>query len=141
MIQRIQSLWLLVVVIAGFATYSLNLFIGNLPDGSKRIFPLAESLLLAIGSIVIAILALICIFLYKNRKLQFRLSVIGSILSFLFLFLEYSVVESLKKTEGITSGAYQIGALPPIVMGIFFIMAARGIYKDEKLVKSLDRLR
>jgi|SRR5690606_1429798 len=141
MIQRIQSLWLLVVVIAGFATYSLNLFIGTLPDGTKRVFPLAESLLLAIGSIILAILALICIFLYKNRKLQFRLSVLGAIFSFGFLFLEYTIVEKLKASENIISGSYQIGAILPIVMGIFFIIAARSIYKDEKLVKSLDRLR
>lgn len=141
MIQRIQSLWLLVVVIAGFATYSLNLFSGNLPNGTKRMFPLAESLLLAIFSILLALIALICIFLYKNRKLQFRLSVIGAILSFGLVFMEYWVVERLKAAENMVSGSYQIGALLPIVMGIFFIMAARGIYRDEKLVKSLDRLR
>ena len=29
----------------------------------------------------------------------------------------------------------------PLVMVIFFFMAARGIYKDERLVKSMDRLR
>ncbi len=141
MIQRVQSLHLLIVTIAGFATYTLPLFIGNLPNGEKRVFPLAESLLLAIGSILLAVTALICIFLYKNRKLQFRLSVLGAILSFALLFLEYFVVERLKENEGMVSGSYQIGALLPIVMGVFFIMAARGIYKDEKLIKSMDRLR
>jgi hypothetical protein len=28
-----------------------------------------------------------------------------------------------------------------LLMVVFFFLAARGIYKDEKLVKSLDRLR
>ncbi|RYY09628.1 MAG: DUF4293 family protein, partial [Alphaproteobacteria bacterium] len=90
--------------------------------------------------ILIGALAIICIFLYKNRKLQFRLSVIGIFLSIAFLGLEYMVVEQFKVDNAIQSGSYQLGALLPVAMAIFFFLAARGIYKDEKLVKSLDRL-
>ena len=63
------------------------------------------------------------------------------IFSIAFLFIEYLKVEEFKETNKTLSGSYQIGALLPIIMIIFFILAARGIYKDEKLVKSLDRLR
>ena len=83
----------------------------------------------------------ICIFLYKNRKLQFRLSVLGAVFSFAFLFLEYLKVEEFKQENSVVSGSYQLGALLPILMVVFFVLAARGIYKDEKLVRSLDRLR
>ena len=141
MIQRIQSIWLLIVALAAFATYTLTLYIGKLADGSLRPFLLADNFLLVIIIIAIGSLAIVCIFLYKNRKLQFRLSVLGVIFSIGFLFMEYLKVEEFKKTNNILTGSYQVGALLPVVMIIFFILAARGIYKDDKLVKSLDRLR
>ena len=141
MIQRIQSIWLLIVALTAFATYTLTLYIGKLADGSERPFLLADNFLLVILIIALGVLAILCIFLYKNRKLQFRLSVLGVIFSILFLFIEYVKVEDFKETNKILSGSYQIGALLPVIMIIFFILAARGIYKDEKLVKSLNRLR
>ena len=141
MIQRIQSLWLLIVALTAFATYTLTLYIGKLADGSERTFMLADNFLLVIIIILLGALAIVCIFLFKNRKLQFRLSVLGVLFSIAFLFIEYLKVEQFKKTNNILSGSYQVGALLPVIMIIFFIFAARGIYKDEKLVKSLDRLR
>ena len=141
MIQRIQTIWLLIVAIAAFATYTLTLYIGKIADGTEKVFQLADDFLLVIIIIALGILAIICLFLYKNRKLQFKLSVLGVIFSIGFLFLEYFRVESFKKDNLIQTGSYQIGALLPLVMVIFFFLAARGIYKDERLVKSMDRLR
>ena len=141
MIQRIQSIWLLIVAITAFATYTLTLYTGKLADGSSRQFLLADNFLLTMMIILLGSLAIVCIFLFKKRKVQFRLSVIGVILSMVFLFVEYLKVEEYKKTNNILSGSYQPGALLPVIMIIFFILAARGIYKDEKLVKSVDRLR
>jgi len=141
MIQRIQSIWLLIVALAAFATYTLTLYIGKLADGNVRPFMLADNFLLVILIILLGVLAIVCIFLFKRRKLQFRLSVLGVIFSIGFLFFEYLKVEEFKKTNNILTGSYQIGALLPFIMIIFFFLAARGIYKDEKLVKSLDRLR
>lgn len=141
MIQRIQSLWLLVVAIAAFATYTLTLYIGKMANGSEKIFQLADDFLLVIIIVALGILAIINLFLFKNRKLQFKLSVLGVIVSIAFLVLEYFRVEDFKADNLIQSGSYQLGALLPLVMVIFFFMAARGIYKDEKLVKSMNRLR
>ncbi len=141
MIQRIQSLWLLVVAIAAFATYTLTLYVGQLPNGTEKVFQLADNFLLVIIIIALGILALICLFLFKNRKLQFKLSVTGMLLSIGFLFLEYLQVEAFKKDNLIEAGSYRVGSLLPIIMVIFFFLAARGIYRDEKLVKSMNRLR
>ncbi len=142
MIQRIQTLWLIIVAITAFATSQLTLYSGNLPNGTELPFKLAGNLLLAIVIITLGILSLICLFLYKNRKLQFKLSVLGLIFSVGFLFLEYYVVENtFKPKHSILTGAYQIGALLPVLMIVFYFLAARSIYKDEKLVKSMDRLR
>ena len=142
MIQRIQTLWLIIVALTAFATSQLTLYIGTLPNGTELPLKLAANLLLTIVIIILGILALICIFLYKNRKLQFKLSVLGVVFSLAFRFLEYYVVEnSFKPNHGIVTGSYQIGALLPVVMVVFYVLAARGIYKDEKLVKSMNRLR
>lgn len=142
MIQRVQTLWLVIVALTAFATSQLTLYVGTLPNGTELPLKLSANLLLAIVIIILGILALICVFLYKNRKLQFKLSVLGVIFSVGFLFLEYYVVEnSFKPNHSILTGSYQIGALLPVVMIVFFFLAARGIYKDEKLVKSMDRLR
>jgi hypothetical protein len=142
MIQRIQTLWLIIVAITAFATSQLTLYIGEEVNKTELPFKLAGNLLLAITIILLGILALICLFLYKNRKLQFKISVFGVILSVGFLFLEYYVVENIfKPNHSIQTGSYQIGALLPLVMVVFFFLAARGIYKDERLIKSMDRLR
>jgi hypothetical protein len=141
MIQRIQSLWLLIVAISAFATYTLTLYVGKVTGPLEKVFQLADDFVLVIFIIALGMLALICLFLFKNRMLQFKLSVFGVILSIGFLFLEYFKVEQFKKDNAVQTGSYQIGALLPIIMVIFFFMAARGIYKDERLIKSMNRLR
>ena len=106
MIQRIQTLWLLIVAIAAFATYTLTLYIGKIADGTEKIFQLADDFLLVIIIIALGILAIICLLLFKNRKLQFKLSVFGVIFSVGFLFLEYLRVEDFKKNNLIQWGSW-----------------------------------
>ncbi len=141
MIQRVQSIWLLVVAIAAFATYTLTLYVENLQTRAKKFLNLPMIFVLVIFIIALGILAIINLFLFKNRKLQFKLSVFGVLLSIGFLFLEYFKVEDFKKDNLVQTGSYQLGALLPVIMVIFFFLAARGIYRDEKLVKSMNRLR
>src|SRR5688500_18228259 len=129
MIQRIQSLWLLSVAIRDFASYTLTHYIRKIYDGTEKVFQLADDFLLVMLIIALGILAIICLFLFKNRKLQFKLSVFGVLFSIGFLFLEYIRVENFKKDNLIQTGTYQIGALLPLVMVIFFFLAARGVYK------------
>ncbi len=51
------------------------------------------------------------------------------------------MVEGFKKENSILTGSYQLGALLPCADDRIFSSAARGIYRDEKLAKSMDRLR
>ncbi len=141
MIQRIQSIWLLLAAICAFVTYPLVLYVGKLADGSQRQFLLGDHFILMMFIIALGLLSLICIFLFKNRKLQFRLTILAIVLGIAYIFLQYVMIEQFKKDSAIQTGSYQVAALFPIVMIFFLILAARGIYKDEKLVKSLDRLR
>lgn len=141
MIQRIQSLWLIVVALSAFATYTLTLYVGKTAAGVEHIFELGNDFLLVILIIALGILAIISLFVFKNRKLQFKLAVFGVLLSIGFIILEYFRVESFKVDNQLQTGSYQLGALLPILMVIFYFLAARGVYRDQKLIKSMDRLR
>lgn len=63
------------------------------------------------------------------------------ILAASILALEVIQVDALRKTLTPVSGLWQFGALMPVLMMVFFILAFIGIRKDEALIKSLDRLR
>ncbi|SRR5579871_238289 len=141
MIQRIQSIWLLLVAASASVTYSLPLYSGHLLNNTEKKFFIPDSFLLFPLIFGLGALALVCIFLFKNRKLQFRLVIVGVLLSIVTVVLEYIKTDDFKATYNFQSGFYQLGALIPFLMIVFFIMAARGIYKDEKLVKSMDKLR
>jgi len=39
------------------------------------------------------------------------------------------------------NGTYSLGSILALVIPVALIFAARGIFKDQKLVKSVDRLR
>jgi hypothetical protein len=142
MIQRIQSIWLLLAAIAGFLITEAPIFKATLANNVQRSVMATDSLLLFALIIGIACLCVIGIFLFKKRPTQIRLCIICIILSIVAVALEVKNVEDYKTaTPGLVKGTYQLGALLPILMIIFLIMAARAIYKDQKLVKSLDRLR
>ena len=141
MIQRIQTLWLALAAICGLGMSQVALFKASLQNASVKEIFANESLLLFAAVIITALLAVACIFLFKNRTLQFKLCVTGIFLSAGLIALELYQVEQFKSHNALIKGAYQWGALIPLLMVIAYFMAARSVYKDEKLVKSLDRLR
>jgi len=141
MIQRIQSVWLFLAAAGAFAGFGLPFFSGNIigPDKTKTFQHLMATgnigILLLSG--LVGALALIALFLFKNRILQLRLSLAGAILSIINIILYYLQTQKFVPGEG----SYNITALVTLLVPIFFILAARGINRDQKLVKSLDRLR
>lgn len=141
MIQRIQSIWFLLAAVAGFLTYQLPLWEGVLQgDGTKR-FNAADNLLFFTLTIAVSVLALIVIFLYKNRSLQKKLSIAGILISTGLIALEFLFVNEYKSTLNLTESIWKPGALMPILQTVFFFLALQGVRKDEKLIKGLDRLR
>ena len=138
MFQRIQTISLLLATTCAFLTLRFPFY-----SGTKNVNGIVESetldagshLFLLIVSVAVGLIALITIFLYKNRKLQFRLCMAGLLLSLGCLALYYSQAKSLE------NGVLAFWSIFAFAMPIFYFLAARGIYKDEKLVKSVDRLR
>ena len=143
MIQRIQSLWLLLAAACGFGMSKVPVFEATLSSNMVYNLLATESLLLFAVIVGAACLSTICIFLFKNRPLQFKLVIVSIMLAIAAIALEVWKVEDYKSTNAasITKGTYYWGGLLPIIMIALLIVAARAIYKDEKLVKSLDRLR
>ena len=136
MIQRIQTLYLVVVaLISGVLPLILELWKdGNGGAVFARDVPWSD--IAFYGS---ALLALISIFLYRNRQNQFVLNRLNIILN-LFL-LGFFVYRSLSLSGETSVSQKGIGMLIPVFSIVFLVLANRAIKKDEDLVKSVDRLR
>lgn len=135
MIQRQQTLWLLLSSVCALLSYWLPFYAGTKPgiNGTAYLNGSSTFLLMILTGISIA-LSLFAIFVYKDRKLQFRLCLGGIALSALIIILYFSEMKKL-------SGSISLSCL--VVFAIFagYILAAYNIRKDEKLIKTLDRLR
>lgn len=136
MIQRIQTLYLLVVVLL---TAVLPFWVNLWSDAKgKEIF--AQNEVLISGAFYFsAVLAIIAIVGYKKRQNQFVVNRLNMILN-LFL-LGFFVYRSLNLSGEITVSEKGIGMLIPIFSIVFLVLANKAIRKDEDLVKSVDRLR
>ena len=145
MIQRIQSLYLLLAAAAAAAALSFNLWKATLTNNSVTYVNASSNYLLFVLYVVVILLSVVSIFLFKKRKLQFRLTVFGILFGLGALGYQYYVVQQtvnrLSSGTSIATASYLPASFLPIVVIILLFLAARGIYKDEKLIKSLDRLR
>jgi hypothetical protein len=144
MIQRIQSIYLaFVAVISGGLIFLID-FSNKVSDAKMQILDLISGIDLlqkgiGISFFIIALLALISVFLYKSRNKQV---VINSINIVINLILLGSMAYHLFKVSGeIIISEKGIKFLIPFISIILLVLANSGIKKDEKLVKSVDRLR
>ncbi len=139
MIQRIQSVWLLLAAICALFTFRFPFYSGNVvgKDNLQHFEKLVASsdFLLLILTVLLIAGAIIIIFLYKNRKQQMWLTISGLVLSGLNIFIYF------KETKKFVSGNMSLTSILSLAIPVFFLLALNGISKDEKLVKSLDRLR
>ena len=136
MIQRIQSIWLLVASIVAFLTLKLSFYSGTyLPDNLYHQLNGTENLRLTIPTIALGVLTLVTIFMFKNRVTQLWFSLAAIVLDIVIIFLYYQTVKDF------TRGDYAITAALHVVIIIVLALAMRGINKDEKLIKESNRFR
>ena len=136
MIQRIQTLYMLLVVLIS-AVLMQWLAIWTTGDGTQIYFD--NIVWLAVAFYTTATLALLGIFLFKNRQNQFVLNRLNILLN-LFL-LGFFVYRSLNLSGEAEVSEKGIGMLIPVFSIVLLVLANRAIKKDEDLVKSVDRLR
>ncbi len=140
-------------VICAALTFKFAFYFGNMKVGLNGIAPLevkalptfgagtvsagSGSILILLVTVIIIAGILINIFNHKSRKKQLWITIGLLILSLLNILL-YWWKSGVPPFE---SGSYSLGALLSLAIPVFLIMAARGIMRDQKLVKSADRLR
>ena len=131
MIQRVQSIYLLVTAIISLASYlifpKLDIFFINMSLMDYIIIPYL---------FFCFFMSTLNIFLFINRKLQLNINkfqllihLFVLIVFFYFLYQEKMLYSDL------------IWTLTPILSIVFLSLANNGIKKDENLIRSVDRLR
>ncbi len=146
MIQRIQSIFLLLASLSLLALFIIPFATSTTADTSlfaDKVFDVFDNPILMVVVGLGGVLALVNIFLFKNRPLQMRLDYLVITLSILLSIIAILLVF---RSGGETSGDIGIqenyfGLAMPILAIIFTALANRFIKKDNKLVKSMDRLR
>ena len=113
MIQRIQTVYLLLAAVA--------LIVGCVFE------PMGYNKGLTGG---MAILTLLVVFMYKNRTFQANICTVLMAIGVVY-YIALAVMQAIL-------GWY---TAMPMVAILFLFLARKGIVKDEKLVKSLDRIR
>ena len=138
MLQRIQSVWLLLA--AGFdaITFKVPFYSGDwIHDKFLAVVDLNAKTTnwLTILSVITGLVALATIFMFKNRKLQLRLCYLGLFLTLILLTGYFLLLDDF------IGGSISIWCVFYFAILACFAFAARGIRKDEKLIRSMDRFR
>ena len=116
MIQRKQTVFLLIAVILGMVHFQAWVLFG--------IQMLASAI------------SLIAIFLFRRRPLQATLC-----LAAILVNIVWYIVLAVLIQQGILSESLPLTASLPIIAAILCLLARRGVIADEKLVRAADRLR
>ena len=133
MIQRIQSIWLLLASAAAFSVLRLPFYYTPTPFALEINGTAQYSTLISLA--FSACLSFITIFLFGNRMLQLKVVLINFLLSVLIGYFIYTIVLANP------GGGFTLTSLALFIIPILQIMAVINIYKDDRKVKSADRLR
>jgi hypothetical protein len=155
MLQRIQSIYLFLATLVLAALFLFPL-VHNVYVNSKAVTIMVTGIYqdvngqsvhtdfftgLTAATAIVALIPLVIIFMYKNRKLQITLSYITMLV---IIGYSYWVSQTVKDTingADLNMSNYGIGIILLSVSILLVVMAQKAIQRDEKLIKSADRLR
>lgn len=157
MIQRIQSVFLALIFVVGmllfiapilsFTSYE-NSFVMNAYHTINSVDNTVVSKNIGIGAMqgLVALLALVSVFLYKKRQLQIKLCKLNILMVAIQIAAIVLYIDVAKETISPNAPndvliGIKYGAIFPILSLIFLYLSIRFIKKDEDLVRSADRLR
>ena len=129
MIQRIQTLYILIVIILSFLMLKLTIDFSNdikLNSLVKRYYVFY----------FIPVIGIFTLFLYKKRVIQSKMCLIMLGINVLVL-----ISYGLKIYEGNSSFINLVLIACSIIECILLFVARKAINKDENLVRSIDRIR
>ncbi len=157
MIQRIQSLLLLVATICFVATCFMPVaFITtheayyvltswsvqeNIPDGAI----IHPTYFIGLLQVLLAVLSFVTIFFYRKRPLQSKMCLVAMLANFVLLLLMLWVYpdKTVPQIPQLDGGElqYSLWTLLSIVPLACYYFANKFIIKDEKMIRAADRLR
>lgn len=158
MLQRIQTVFLILAALFMTGSLFFPIWISQAPDSdtiyrlfsfylektddSNDIAEITKSfmpyMLISIFAIISVLVAIVEITKFKNRLLQMKLSALNSLFMAATLGFSAYYATDLFKQYG---GGYALGLFLPAVAMVLNMLANRYIRKDERLVKSVDRIR
>ena len=135
MIQRIQTVYLVLSIVLNGAMFATALFKRTVEGPQHWIW-----IWITVVALVSVVVSLWAIFQYSNRIQQIKIIRIAQLFQVMLLGGSFGILFSL---GGIGTYLWDeaIGIVLVIAAFIAQFLAVRGIRKDEELVKSIDRLR
>ena len=155
MLQRVQSIYLLLASLALFALFLFPLVHNVYVDGkpvSVAVTGVYQDVNgqhthtqffagLTIATAIIALIPLVIIFLYKNRKRQIALCYSAVLVIVGYSFWLAQEAKAVLGNIQLDTHSWGIGMFLSSLSLLLILLAIRNIKADEKLVKSADRLR
>ncbi|MEP6647519.1 MAG: DUF4293 domain-containing protein [Saprospiraceae bacterium] len=145
MIQRIQTIFLILTAGVFGSLFKLPFATSDKPSAqflSDQVYDINDHPALIALTALGALIAIVSIFMFRNRKLQLKLGYLIIVMAILLpgvaflLFTKESA--SIDPTVHVVD---QAGMFLPAAAILFAAIANYFIRKDDKLVKSMDRLR
>jgi hypothetical protein len=140
MIQRLQSVFLLLAIVCMAALFTLGF-----PNESRAAEALPwflPGLLLLTGATIVA--AGLALFQYRQRETQMRTVFVALGLAGLVLVLQvvgYALAGDFDRMTGEGAVLGYVALALPVVASVLLLLARRRIAADIALVRSMDRLR
>ena len=131
MIQRIQSIYLLVAAIS-MTLISFKVPVYNL---NQTLFMAQDDTKMFVLTIVGGIFSLLGLFMFKNRKFQMKLIRLTVLIQ---MIIGIRIFMLINKFEVVLNNSFLFLLVFTLIA---LIMAYRGVKKDDDLVRSVDRIR
>lgn len=157
MIQRIQSIFLLLAgtasvmvlflpiwsnEVVGQYSVSADTLLVKMSDSAGNVLKTEPVAYVAVLAAICAIITFYTIFRFKTRKIQIKMGWLCILLNCgLVVAFAYSISRGQLLLGVDEAGSFKVGFFMPFVSMIFVFMANHYIRKDERLVRSVDRLR
>jgi uncharacterized protein DUF4293 len=157
MIQRIQTIYLLVALAINAFVYSLTLATFNYHELSNvfSLFGLIdretgemlfENWLIPALSISSILVTLLAIFLFKRRNIQIKTAQLAlffqtAFVAAIFFFVDQVSTKLAESANIDVDVNYESGSWLALFPLIFLFLAIKAIKKDEKMIRAADRLR
>lgn len=146
MIQRRQTLYLLLALIAEFACICLPLAQNDIvtvfnlavveANGAYHYGVNSVLLCLLIGAVAFSGIA---VFAYRRRLVQSKICTVAAMTLLLWYALFTHV--AMQQPGGLAGLSYKIGGVMPLLAAILCFLARRAVLADEALVRAADRIR